>query len=250
RRLSGRLQGHAAYTWAKSLDDFSEDAPARALLRGDSERGPSDFDARHAVSGFATYDLPTPFERGVWRALSREWSLDALFNARSAKPVNVVYGLPVAYGFAFLRPDLRSDVPLYIDDPAAAGGRRLNPAAFVVPGMSRQGTLGRNALRGFPFYQLDLALRRQFAFNERVQLQVRAEAFNLLNHPNFDDPASTLSFLGAGPGSSNAFRLDPYFGRSVSARGGGEWVGQAGGFGPLYTSGGPRTVQLSLKLTF
>jgi hypothetical protein len=126
----------------------------------------------------------------------------------------------------------------------------LNPAAFVVPGALRQGTLGRNALRGFPFYQLDLALRRQFDFNERVNLQVRAEAFNLLNHPNFDDPAATLSFLGASPGAATAFRPDPYFGRSVSARGGGEWVGQAGGFGPFYTAGGARTVQLSLKLTF
>ncbi|HEX8186761.1 MAG TPA: hypothetical protein VF586_00290, partial [Pyrinomonadaceae bacterium] len=79
---------------------------------------------------------------------------------------------------------------------------------------------------------------------------VRAEAFNLLNHPNFDDPAAALSLLGAPPGSSTTLRLDPYFGRSLSARGGGEWVGQAGGFGPLYTAGGARTVQVSLKLTF
>jgi hypothetical protein len=141
-------------------------------------------------------------------------------------------------------------VPLYVIDPAAAGGRRLNPAAFVVPGAPRQGTLGRNALRGFPFYQLDLALRRQFDLNERVTLQVRAEAFNLLNHPNFDDPVSKLATLSALPGASTTLRLDPYFGRSVSARGGGEWIGQAGGFGPLYTAGGARTVQLSLKLTF
>ena len=249
RRVSDGLHGLVSYTFAKSVDDFSEDAPARALLRGDSERGASDFDARHVVSGYASYDLPTPFESGVWNALSREWALDALFNARSAKPVNVVYGFPLSYGFAFLRPDLLTGVPLYVIDPAAAGGRRLNPAAFVVPGSRRQGTLGRNALRGFPFYQLDLALRRQFAFNERVTLQVRAEAFNLLNHPNFDDPVSRLATSGAVPGAST-LRLDPYFGRSVSARGGGEWMGQAGGFGPLYTSGGARTVQFSLKLTF
>jgi hypothetical protein len=250
RRLSRGLLAMASYTLAKSLDDFSEDAPARALLRGDSERGPSDFDARHLVSGFASYELPTPFEGRVWNALSRQWALDALFNARSAKPANVVYGLPVAYGFAFLRPDLLSGVPLYILEPTAAGGRRLNPAAFVVPGATRQGTLGRNALRGVPFYQLDLALRRRFDFNERVNLQVRAEAFNLLNHPNFDDPAPTLATLAAAPGDPLTLRLDPYFGRSLSARGGVEWVGQAGGFGPLYTAGGARTVQLSLKLTF
>ncbi|HWS89687.1 MAG TPA: VIT domain-containing protein [Pyrinomonadaceae bacterium] len=250
RRLSEGLQAMASYTLAKSIDDFSEDAPSRALLRGDAERGASDFDARHVVSGYASYDLPTPFGRGAWNALSRRWALDALFNARSGKPVNVVYGFPVAYGFAFLRPDLLTGVPFYVNDPAAAGGRRLNPAAFFVPGSPRQGTLGRNALRGFPFYQLDLALRRQFDFNERVNLQVRAEALNLLNHPNFDDPAATLTFLGATPGDAATLRLDPYFDRSVSARGTGEWAGQAGGFGPPYTSGGARTVQVSLKLTF
>jgi hypothetical protein len=250
RRMSRGLQALASYTWAKSIDDFSEDAPARALLRGDTERGLSDFDARHTVSGFFSYALPAPFERGAWNALTRRWALDALFNARSAKPVNVVYGFPLSYGFAFLRPDLLSGLPPYVLDPSVPGGRRLNPAAFVVPGAARQGTLGRNALHGFPFYQLDLALHRQFDFNERVNLQVRAEAFNLLNHPNFDDPATTLAFLGATPGDPTTLRLDPYFGRSLSARGGGEWVGQAGGFGPLYTAGGARTVQLSLKLTF
>jgi hypothetical protein len=247
------LQALASYTWAKSLDNFSEDAPSRALLNGDAtrrERGPSDFDVRHTVSGFVIYKLPTPFEGGAWRALSRNWTLDAVFNARSAKPLNVVYGFPVAYGFAFLRPDLLGGVPVYFADESAPGGRRLNPAAFALPGALRQGTLGRNALRGFPFYQFDLALHRQFNFNERVSLQLRAEAFNLLNHPNFDDPVATLTALGAMPVGSTAFRLDPYFGRSLSARGGNAWTGEAGGNGPLYSAGGPSTIQLSLKLTF
>jgi Ca-activated chloride channel family protein len=253
RRLARGLQALASYTWAKSLDDSSEDAPALALLRGDatrSERGPSDFDVRHTVSGFVTYKLPVPFDGGAWNTLSRNWTLDAVFNARSAKPLNVVYGFPVAYGFAFLRPDLSGGAPLYFADESAPGGRRLNPAAFMLPGALRQGTLGRNALRGFPFYQLDLALHRQFNFNERVNLQLRAEAFNLLNHPNFDDPVATLAALGATPQGSTAFRLDPYFGRSLSARGGNAWTGEAGGNGPLYSAGGPRTVQFSLKLTF
>jgi Ca-activated chloride channel family protein len=253
RRLARGLQALASYTWAKSLDDSSEDAPALALLRGDatrSERGPSDFDVRHTLSGFVTYKLHAPFDGGALHTLSRNWTLDAVFNARSAKPLNVVYGFPVAYGFAFLRPDLSGGVPIYFADKTAPGGRRLNPAAFILPGAFRQGTLGRNALRGFPFYQLDLSLHRQFKFNDRVNLQLRAEAFNLLNHPNFDDPVATLASLGAAPAGSTAFRLDPYFGRSLSARGGNAWTGEAGGNGPLYSAGGPRTIQLSLKLTF
>jgi hypothetical protein len=95
-----------------------------------------------------------------------------------------------------------------------------------------------------------MALHRQFKFNERVNLQLRAEAFNLLNHPNFDDPVATLAALGAAPGGSAAFMLDPYFGRSLSARGGNAWTGEADGNGPLYSAGGPRTIQFSIKLSF
>jgi Ca-activated chloride channel family protein len=234
RNLRRGLHALASYTWAKSLDDLSEDTAAHALLRGEGrgvERGPSDFDVRHTLSGLVSYKLPTPFGGGVWRALTREWTLDAVFNARSAKPLEVLYGYPVAYGFVFLRPDLRGGSPLHIIDPSAAGGRRVNPAAFVLPGALRQGTLGRNALRGFSFQRLDAALRRQFDLNERVGLQLRVEAFNLLNHPNFDDPSGTLAFSGGAPGASRAFRPDHNFGRAHSAA-------------------GARTVQLSLKLTF
>jgi len=127
---------------------------------------------------------------------------------------------------------------------------RLNPNAFALPGTLRQGTLGRNALRGLPFYQLDLALSRKFDFNDHVGLQLRVETFNLLNHPNFDDPVAALAVLGGTNGGTNALRLDPYFGRSISARGGYTWAGEGGGFGPLYSAGGPRTIQFSLKLNF
>jgi Ca-activated chloride channel family protein len=253
RRMARGLQALVSYTWAKSLDDFSEDAPARALLRGDApggERGPSDFDVRHNVSGFLSYNLPTLFERGAWRALTRKWTLDALFDARSARPLNVVYAFPLPYGFAFLRPDLLGGVPLYVRDASAPGGSRLNAAAFALPGEMRQGTLGRNALRASPFSQLDLALGRRFDLNERFRLQLQAEVFNLLNHPNFDDPAATLADAGGAPGASSPLRLNPYFGLPLSARGGETWAGQSGGFGPLYSVGGPRTVQFSLKLTF
>ncbi|MCA1622101.1 MAG: TonB-dependent receptor [Acidobacteria bacterium] len=252
RVARGGLEALASYTLARSLDDFSEDTPARALLRGDgarAERGPSDFDVRHTLAGYVSYKLPAPFRRGAAGALSRNWALDSIFNARSARPLNVVYGFPVAHGFALLRPDLVGGVPPYVADREAAGGWRLNPAAFALHDTSRQGTLGRNALRGFPFYRLDVALRRRFNFSDEVNLQLRAEAFNLLNHPNFDDPVGTLAVLGA-RGAATPPWLHPYFGRSLSARGFGEWGTQAGGFGPLYAPGGSRAVQLSLKLTF
>jgi hypothetical protein len=100
-----------------------------------------------------------------------------------------------------------------------------------------QGDPGRNALRGFGATEVDLTLRRQFQLRERLSLQARADLFNLLNHPNFGPPTNYLS--------------SPLFGQSTqmlgSSLGSG---GQNGGLNPLYQIGGPRSVQLALKLLF
>ena len=124
-----------------------------------------------------------------------------------------------------LRPDLIAGVPLYLVDPLVAGGRRINRSAFSIPPPGRQGTLGRNMLRGFPATQLDFSLHRQFGLTEQCRLQFRAEFFNLFNHPNFADPQSNLS--------DSAF-----FGQSILMLG-----RSLGGLNPLYQIGGPRSTQ-------
>ncbi len=253
RRLSNGLQALVAYTWSKSLDDFSQDTPARVLVRADdtrSERGPSDFDTRHALAGFVSYSLPAPFDTGLGNMLSRNWALDSLFNVRSSRPLNVLYATRTAYGFAYPRPDLAGGVPLYLDDTTAGGGRRLNPAAFVIPADARQGTLGRNSLRGFPLHQVDLALRRQFDFPDRFTLQFRAEALNLFNHPNFEDPAGQDASLGSRLNSSALFRPNMIFGRSYSTHGRNPWGGPGGSFNQFYSAGGARVLQFSVRLNF
>jgi hypothetical protein len=127
-------------------------------------------------------------------------------------------------------------MPLYVDDPAVGGGRRVNRAAFVIPVEARQGNLGRNVLRGFPMWQVDFGVRRQINLTERVNLQLKAEAFNLFNHPNFGDPIGTLT--------------NNLFGRSTQMLGRSIGRGLVGGFSPLYQVGGPRSIQLALKLQF
>src|SRR5262249_1416178 len=121
-------------------------------------------------------------------------------------------------------------------DPTVAGGRRINRAAFTAPPAGKQGTLGRNALNGFPVSQLDFALRREFALKERASLQFRAEFFNLFNHPNFGDPVvSSLT--------------TPLFGQSIQMLN--QDLGAFGrGFNALYQMGGPRSVQFALRLSF
>src|SRR6267143_1543169 len=61
-------------------------------------------------------------------------------------------------------------------------------AADCVPGARHYGNLGRNALQGPPFKQWDLAIYKNTKITERLGLQLRAEFFNLLNHPNFSSP--------------------------------------------------------------
>ena len=92
-------------------------------------------------------------------------------------------------------------------------------------------------LRGFDAWQSDLAIRRQFAVKERWRLQFRGELFNIFNHPNFAQPTNLLS--------------SPLFGISTSMLGRSLGSGGInGGFAPLYQIGGPRSVQLALKLQF
>jgi hypothetical protein len=127
-------------------------------------------------------------------------------------------------------------VPLYLDESNAPGGKIINAEAFSVPAVG-QGDLGRNALRGFGATQLDLTLRRQFRFTERLSLQARADFFNIFNHPNFGSPINYLS--------------SPQFGQSTQMLGASLGSGgQNDGLNPLYQIGGPRSVQLALKLLF
>jgi hypothetical protein len=82
-----------------------------------------------------------------------------------------------------------------------------------------------------------MTLRRQFRITERFSLQARGDLFNILNHPNFGAPINYLS--------------SPQFGYSTQTLN--AWLGsggQSGGLNPLYQIGGPRSVQLALKLLF
>jgi TonB dependent receptor len=235
RRLSRGLQALASYTWSHSIDIGSTEALFNlpgSRVPPKVDRGSSDFDVRHSFSAGMTYDIARPPENSLARGLFHNWSIDALFRARTGTPVNIITGNRIFGVFSVSRPDLIDGVPLYLDDSSAAGRRRINSTAFSIPPPVRQGTLGRNALRGFPATQLDLALRRQFRLTEGLRLQLRAELFNVFNHPNFGNPESNLS-------------EDALFGESISMLG-----RSLGGLNPLYQIGGPRSIQLVLRLQF
>jgi len=172
------------------------------------------------------------------------WSTDTIIYARSAPPVNVVTGknpFPGTFlsgSHSVQRPDVVPGVPFYLYPSGAPGGKIINAAAFTTPvPATAQGDLGRNTLRGFGATQWDITLRRQFRFTERLSLQFRGDFFNILNHPNFGSPINYLSSPQFGQSTQ---MLNNYLGSG----------GQSGGLNPLYQIGGPRSIQLALKLQF
>jgi hypothetical protein len=260
RRLSRGLQTLASYTWSHSIDIVSDENQwISGVYKGDS-----DFDVRHLFSGAITYDLPVLGANRITGPLLRGWSVDSIIRAQSALPVNVVelnggsvWAPVTGKAVESRRPNLILGVPLYLKDPAAPGGERINPAAFssthsarIPEGGFGQGTLGRNALRGFPFSQVDVSLRRRFNLTEKVSLQFKADIFNIFNHPNFSNPEAPLysRYTGFLPPTPIPH---PSFGLSQSMVGrGGESTGIIGGLNSLYQAGGPRSIQFSLKLQF
>src|SRR5271157_586288 len=249
-RVSHGLQVLLSYTWAHSIDDVSGDGnffnvPLNVTTRG-SERASSDYDIRQTFSGAVSYDIPKP-SKGMLKQVFGDWSTDTIIYARSSLPVNVVTGqnpfphTVLSGANSVQRPDVVPGVPFYLYPSSAPGGKIINSAAFTTPvPATAQGDLARNALRGFGATQWDITLRRQFRFTERVSLQFRGDFFNILNHPNFGSPINYLNARTTTPFGYATQMLNNYLGSG----------GQSGGLNPLYQIGGPRSIQLALKLQF
>lgn len=244
RHLSQGLQALISYTWSHSIDTASDTITGNSsapptLIDPRMDRGPSDFDVRHSFSGAVSYDIPNPRIGSLGEVLLHGWGVDTLALARTATPVDIVGGFILTPAVTNLRPNIVPGQTFYLSDQSAPGGRRLNPDAFALNFSGQQGNLPRNFLRGFAAWQINLVVRRQFRITEKLNLQFRSEFFNLFNHPNFANPDPFLAFG------------DPNFGRSTSMLAGGLGGGSGqGGLSPLYQVGGPRSIQLALKLKF
>jgi len=258
------------YAWSKSLDNSSdgEDFEPNAAQPNDStqpnlEYGPSNFNLPHRFTWIFGYDLP--HMGGGLQKLKNGWGMNSSATLQSGQPFQFNYNFQDDFsgsGNAFDRPDVVGPIVYHPHDPsnyidltafaipctitAVAQAAPSGLAADCVPGTRHFGNLGRNALHGPTFKQWDLAIYKNTAITERVKMQVRAEFFNVLNHPNFANP-----FLPA-------FIADPGF-NGFKASGNRE-VGQAGypitatgdvGIGnPFLGGGGPRGIQLAAKFTF
>jgi carboxypeptidase family protein/TonB-dependent receptor-like protein len=212
RRFNRGLQFQASYTFGRSLDDRSGNSGRQEYSNGQArtfdpynrflDYGRSDFDVRHNFTANVSYELPFGKDRkGITGIALAGWQINSIVKLASGIPFTpLVAGDPDRDGSQdnAARADL-------IGDPNA-GPRTpdqwYNTAAFAMPAAGFRGTAGRNIVKGPNFRTVDLSMNKMFALTERLNLQFRAEAFNLLNRANFDlpsnsDDGSTLFVSGA-----------------------------------------------------
>jgi outer membrane receptor protein involved in Fe transport len=249
RRMSHGLQALVSYTLAKSSDLASSDGTGFAAASVNQivlpPPAPSDFDIRNSIAGAISYEIPAPVWGRAGNAILKGWAVDGLVRASSAPPLTVVTFNETGFlGFYQRLANVVPGHPAWIADPTQPAGKALNPAAFSLPPAGVQGDYPRNSLRSpYSIDQTDLALRRRFNLTERVKLDVRAEYFNVFNHPmfgapGFNQPNTEFGIAGFGKVSPQTTNL---------ALGGG---GAVGGQSALYALGGPRSAQFTIKLLF
>jgi hypothetical protein len=240
RRLSRGIQGLVSYTLASADDDVSYDHVEDTVR----QRGPSDFDIRHNLSMAVTLELPGP-RGGIAGSILGAWWIDGILRTQSGGPLNVFAETDVLVDG--VRTSLLArrvpDVPLYLDDPAAPGGRRLNntidpsrpgcKGPYCPVSYTQYPALERNALRGPGLTQVDLSLRKRLRVGSRLGVEMRIEMFNVFNFLNLADPVTTLT---SGQFGESTAMLN----RGISAI----------GLNPLFQVGGPRSIQLAAKLSF
>jgi hypothetical protein len=243
KRLSRGLQALASYTWSHSIDNASNNSLLFELLRASS-----DFDIQHNFQAAVTYDIPGTYSNPVLSMALRHWGLDTRISARSGLPVDIIGTRdfnPATQQYQTFHPDLVPGQPLYvkslqtcpgtagISPPPVPGGRLINYCAFTPSAAGTDGNTPRNFARGFNGVEADLALRREFAIHEGLRLQFRAEAFNIFNHANFGFVQNHL-----------------FYGPSQFGFANNTLNNALGGLSALYQTGGPRSLQLALKLLF
>jgi hypothetical protein len=234
RSLSRGLQALAAYTWGHSLD-FGSNNYALPLLRGNS-----DFDVRNNFSGGFSWDLPGANPRMPISPLISHWGLDGRIMVRSSFPVTLQGNLltdPASGSTYYGDVNFNSSKPLYLYGSAYPGGRALNGGplatdpALTPASAGSGGNAPRNFARGFDATQANLALRREIPLHNSVRVQLRAEAFNIFNHPNFGYVDPNLD--------------DQTFGQATHS------LSQSlGTVSALYQQGGARSLQIALKILF
>jgi hypothetical protein len=229
-RLSSTFSLLGNYTWSKCLDveDAAGDLSGNALENPNNLRmdyGPCGQDYRNVENvSLVTTSKVKRLDR-IANAILTDWEFAPLLHIQSGAPLNVTAGSDISLiDVNKDRPDRVAGVPVYLPSHAfhnvatEADEGYLNPAAFesvptaagctILTGCAALGTfgdIGKNAFHGLTSYQFDAEISRSFPIRESIKLNLRLEAFNVFNHPNFGNPNAAFSSNGLTPASSFGF---------------------------------------------
>jgi len=234
RRFTGNFQVQASYTFSRCIDDENGGGGGGNTTNGGAgaastntpenpynqamDKGLCGFDIRHTLRVNGLWALPFHGNR-----LVEGWQISGIESAYSGIPVNIITGVSRAYTQS-------PDRPNYVTGCKIEQGNAnqwFNPACFALQASGTLGTLGRDVAIGPHLFDTDLAVLKDTKLRESMNLQFRAEFFNIFNHPNFGLPIAT-----AFSGSAAAATPNSQFGKITTI------------------VGTPRQVQLALKLVF
>ena len=244
KRLSLGFTLQLNYTFAKSIDDVGSGLQGNGC-GGDQVMpwtnpffdrmitGPSDFDHTHRVVTSYVWDLPFGNHlKGVGNKVLGGWQLTGVQQYQTGSAMTVVSGKDnsltgLGRDRAVAVPGISPERPSGVDPL----NKWFNTAAFAPNLSGTFGTLGKGTLRGTPMFSWDMGAFKKIPLrSESTSLQFRAEFFNIFNHPLFNNPATSLS--------------DANYGRITQT------LANSGATQGDITSGGPRIIQLALKLVF
>jgi outer membrane receptor protein involved in Fe transport len=263
----------ANFAWSKSLDNSSdgEDFEPNAAQPNDSnnpqlEYGPSNFHIPRRFTWNLAYVLP--HAGGDLQKLKNGWGFDSVLTLQDGQPFQLNYNFEnmddySGGGSGFDRPDVVGPIQYDSGNPynflqlssfaipctitLAAQAAPTGTDQDCVPGTRHYGNEGRDSLRGPSYKEWNFAVFKDTALSERLNLQFRADFFNILNHPNFANPFLPAFIADAG-----------YAGYAVNSAGrevgGGPYpitaTGDVGIGNPFLGGGGARGFQLAAKFTF
>ena len=199
RRFSSGLSFDADYTLSKSLDDASDAGTTNAeynlpqnVYAPALEAGPSSFDHRHRLTANVVYDFPFARDSTGWRhRVLGEWRGSGIFIVQSGAPFTVnlssaedAANIGLINGINVERPNLVANP----NQGPKAPAEWFNTAAFALPAQYTFGNSGRNIVVGPALANLDLSLQKKWSLRENRALEFRVDAFNALNHANFNLP--------------------------------------------------------------
>lgn len=218
RRFTDGLQFGVVYTFSKNVTESSTDRSdtIQNPLRPDLERALSQFDRTHVFTANFLYELPfgknKMFNLGrVGNAILGGFQFAGIYTRQSGTPLTIqqtagtfngittpVDPFDQGYTGATVRPNLICDPTLSRSERSV--NRWFNTSCFspVLAGATSYGSAGRGVVRGPGINNLDVSLYRTFRFTESMNLQLRAEFFNVLNITQYNNPVTTLGSANFG----------------------------------------------------